>query len=533
MQCWRAAPFVLTLIAGSAAAAEEPSSFPLPQVADDWKIELIAAAPDIHAPTAVVESRDGTIYLEQDPMDMNGPPTVPYDSVVTLKWRDGKLVKTVFANKLWAVMGLELIDDSLYVVHAPFLSAFRDTDGDGRADERVDLVTGLGPKLPAFSGYNDHVPSGMRVGMDGFLYLSVGDKGIPRAVGRDGKTISLRGGGVVRVRPDGTDLEIVSTGLRNPLSATLNSFDDVFTYGNDDDSKKFPNSLVHNIDGGHYGYPYEFLTRPHLCLPIITGEMGGAGTQGFCFSEDGLAAQFCGNLFFCDFGRQTLDRFEVEPVGGTYRLNRRTNIVSAGKLGSFRPFCAAVGGDGNSILVTDWTRPGQLVTGATSAGRLFRLTYHGEDAVQPGPRGGDSDGLQKQLTGFDHLSRRERLRAQRVLVETGEDAIPALVRLLNTSRDTKRNGYDRLHALWTLDAIGGAKAEAAILKAINDDDPAVRTQAIRAIGIHRQKDALPRVVGHRSTDAASRQADSCVGCGSRVAGDADAESNGHLPCRSG
>ena len=45
-------------------------------------------------------------------------------------------------------MGLEWVDGTLYVVHAPFLSAFRDTDGDGKADERVDLITGLGPKLP-------------------------------------------------------------------------------------------------------------------------------------------------------------------------------------------------------------------------------------------------------------------------------------------------------------------------------------------------------------------------------------------------
>ena len=93
---------------------------------------------------------------------------------------------------------------TLYVVHAPFLSAFRDTDGDGKADARVDLITGLGPKLPGFNGINDHIASGVRLGMDGFLYIAVGDKGIPRGVGRDGTTIQLHGGGVIRIRPDGT-----------------------------------------------------------------------------------------------------------------------------------------------------------------------------------------------------------------------------------------------------------------------------------------------------------------------------------------
>ena len=65
-------------------------------------------------------------------------------------------------------------------------------------------MTGLGPRLPGFNGINDHIASGIRLGMDGFLYISVGDKGIPKGIGRDGKTIQLFGGGVIRIRPDGT-----------------------------------------------------------------------------------------------------------------------------------------------------------------------------------------------------------------------------------------------------------------------------------------------------------------------------------------
>ena len=124
--------------------------------------------------------------------------------------------------------------------------------------------------------------------MDFFIFPSA-TKGC-RAVGRDGTVIRLHGGGVIRVRPDGTDLEIVSTGERNPLSVALSETDEIFTYGNDDDSKKWPNSLTHHIVGGHYGYPYEFLTRPNRCLPIVTGKIGGSGTQGCSYDEDGLPA---------------------------------------------------------------------------------------------------------------------------------------------------------------------------------------------------------------------------------------------------
>jgi len=336
----------------------------LPAPAAGWSIELVAAAPEVLYPTAIVAAPDGSVYIASDPMDMPGPPTVPIDRVICLK--EGRI--TVFAENLWSVMGLEWIDGALYVVHAPFLSAFRDTDGDGRADTRVDLVTGLGPKLPGWSGLNEHVASGARLGMDGFLYVAIGDKGIPRATGRDGKTIQLHGGGVIRVKPDGTDLEIVSTGERNPLSVALSATDEVFTYGNDDDSKTWPNSLTHHIVGGHYGYPYQFRIAPQRALPIMSGQFGGAGAQGICYNEDGLPAEFRGNLFLCDWGHQTVFRLELCKAGGTFAVARRTPLVTKGEVADFRPFSMAVAADRTSFYLVDWAYNGWLDAGARTDG---------------------------------------------------------------------------------------------------------------------------------------------------------------------
>ena len=199
--------------------AGEPEREPLPQPAPGWSIELAARAPRIRNPTSIVVAADGTIYLGQGPMEKSGPAGVRSGSVLAIK--DGK--SCVFADGLGTVSGLEWIDGALDVVHPPELSSFRDTDRDGRADERIDLVTGLGPTALATHGINDHIAAGIRAGIDGYLYLAVGDKGVSRAVGKDGRSIKLAGGGVIRVRPDGTALEVVSTGERNPRSIALSA----------------------------------------------------------------------------------------------------------------------------------------------------------------------------------------------------------------------------------------------------------------------------------------------------------------------
>ena len=457
--------------AGSARAADGPA--PLPKPADGWKIELITQAPEILFPTAAVAAPDGTLYLGQDPMDMPGPPTEPIDSVVAVK--GGKV--SVFAEKLWAVMGLEWADGTLYVVHPPYLSAFRDTDGDGKADQRVDLVTGLGPKLPGFSGINDHVASGVRLGMDGFLYIAVGDKGIPKGVGKDGATVQLFGGGVVRVRPDGTGLEVVSTGERNPLSVALTATDEVFTYGNDDDSKKWPNSLTHHVVGGHYGYPYQFLTAPERCLPIVSGQIAGSGTQGVCYNEAGLPADYRGDFFFCDWGLQTVFRYKVERKGGTFALKSRTPFVTKGDLSDFRPFSLAVEPDGTGFYLVDWAFNGWLADGPKT-GRLYKLSYAGPGKPAPAarPSGDDPATLVQAL---DHPALSVRLDAQRALARRGAAEVK---RLATRLRDQKAE-TGRLHALWALDAVNTAEARRAVRDVLNDPTPEVRLQAVRSAGI--------------------------------------------------
>ncbi len=60
------------------------------------------------------------------------------------------------------------------------------------------------------------------------------------------------------MRPDGTGLEIFSTGTRNHLAVLLDAEDNAFTLDNTDDGNGWWTRLTHHIEGGSYGYPYDY-----------------------------------------------------------------------------------------------------------------------------------------------------------------------------------------------------------------------------------------------------------------------------------
>ncbi len=129
----------------------------LPKVPPGFQVELVLEAPAIEAPTALCVASNGDVYFAEDPMDMSGPPTKPLDRIWLLKGGDPKK-KVLFADKMWAVMGLEIARDKLYVVHAPHVTVFT-LDAEGKAKKREELFDDLGPSVAGVPSFNDHIPS--------------------------------------------------------------------------------------------------------------------------------------------------------------------------------------------------------------------------------------------------------------------------------------------------------------------------------------------------------------------------------------
>ena len=352
------------------ASADEP----MPKAAPGFKVELVLKAPDIESPTALAVAPNGDVYYAEDPMDMRGPPTKNIDKIWMLKEGDPKQ-KILIADQMWAVMGLEVVRDKLYVVHAPHITVFT-LDKDGKPAKREELFSDCGPKVAGVPSFNDHIVSGIRMGMDGWLYVSVGDKGIPHmtrketdegswdvAEGRwkhskEGNHISLEGGGVIRFRPDGSGLEVFASGTRNHLDVPLDSHDRIFVRDNTDDGLGWNTRFMYLSHGAFMGYPWAYTQRPKETVPAIADFGGGSPCGGWVYEDDGLPELYRGRVFHCEWGKQKISAVRVKPDGANFKLVDEVPFLDPGQLKDFRPYTLRPFADGKGFYVTDWAYNG-------------------------------------------------------------------------------------------------------------------------------------------------------------------------------
>lgn len=477
-------------------SAAETNAFDpaFPKVHPGWKVTLIAQSPQLLHPSVVCCAPDGRIFVGQDPIDMGLPSNSTGDSILCFH-PDGHV--TMFATNLHAVFGLAYVDGKLFVHNTPDFTVFTDDHGVGK--DRTNLfTTNPDPNLKG-TGFNDHIPSNIRLAMDGWFYMSTGDKGIYGAVGKDGSKVNLHGGGIMRFRPDGTHLEIYTTGTRNHLDVAINAEDEMFTYDNTDDGLGWWTRVTHMVDGGYYGYPYDYKTRQPYTLWMIQDFGGGSPTGALAYNEDALPEEYHGNLFLCEWGRGQLLRLKVSRQTATYKIDSRVQINGSDFLSQgsqpFRPVGIAVAPDGMSFYVTDWNFTGWKQK--TPAGRLFKVSYTGASKAAPKPDWFVPAAMAEKfqatddelVAGLKHPAQSVRMVAQRRLAERGQAVVPAIKALLS---DTKAPAYARWHAIWTLDAIDGAKSarQDVIRIAAGDADVSVRAQAIRQLGTARVHGAV-------------------------------------------
>ncbi len=471
----------LLLLAGGSPSGREPAPaakgekrFPPLQVPAGFKATLFACDPLIEYPSAICPGpRPRSLFVAVDYMTGLGAGIERRDEVRLVEDADGDGHAdraTVFASGFGSIQGMEYHGGTLYVMHAPHLTAVRAAKGTGKADERRDLLTGLGLP-PEKDQVRLHNANGVVAGHDGWLYLALGDRGgdVKRP---EGDRLVLEEGGVLRCRPDGRDAHVFSTGLRNIYDVALDAELNVFVRDNENDGGDYKIRVGHSFFGADHGYPYLYHERPDEALPPLADLGLGSSAGGLCYLDRQFPAEYRGDLFFCEWGRAVV-RYRPARAGSSFGPLKEFDFAFGAPADpyGFKPTDLAVDRDG-SLFVADWADGQRPRRGR---GRIYQIHYVGDkekkptsDPVRPGP-----------LAGLDAESYAGRCRAQEAVEGRGAKGLADVVEAV----DGKKLGvHGRLHAVWVIAKLGGKGAvDRLFALAKSDPDARVQAQAVRAL----------------------------------------------------
>lgn len=419
---------------------------------------------------------------------------------------DGKADhSTIFAdgfNGLAEGLGAGLLahHGNIYYTDIPNLWLFRDDNKDNVADSKKSLLYGFGVRV-GFLGHDLH---GLRIGPDGKLYFSIGDRGahVVTKENTNEKVIANHEEGVVyRCNLDGSGLEIFARGLRNPQELAFDAYGNLWTGDNNSDGGD-PARWVYVVEGGDSGWRvgYQFLNQPNsrgvwlserMCYPQFPGQAAfivppianiGNGPAGLSYYPGtGFSARYINHFFLCDFRGSTdsgVHSFGVTPKGASFEVTDRQQFVWQ-LLATDGDF----GYDG-CFYISDWVQ-GWNKTGKGRIYRVFDPEHVKDRAVRETKDyfagGFDAMPVSKLTALLHHPDMRVRQEAQFALVEQGPVAAALTFSKIARS-DT--NQFARLHSIWGLGQIATRSqlAVSELTRLLEDKDAEVRAQTAKVLG---------------------------------------------------
>lgn len=407
---------------------------------------------------------------------------------------------------------------NVWFANIPNLWLLRDNDGDGKTDGAKDvrkpLLTGFGVRV-GFLGHDLH---GLRIGPDGKLYFSIGDRGAS-VKSLEGKTVAnAEMGAIYRCNQDGSDLEIFHFGLRNPQELAFDEFGNLFTGDNNSDGGD-PARWVYAVEGGDTGWRigWQFIESAawtsrrgpwlgeRMCfpedraahtLPPIANIANGPSGLAY-YPGTGLAAKYDGSFLLADFkggsSASGIWSFKMKPKGASFELVDKEQFIW-NALATDVDF----GYDGHvyfSDWLEGWAMPGK--------GRIYRIsdpaTVKNADEVKALFAGDFAKRSMDELKNLlAHRDMRVRQEAQFTLVEKSAEGLRVLSEIAAKSQSL----HARLHAIWGLGQLAGGKVQGTKFKAqslaalralLTDADAEVRAQAAKVLGDARDGGAGPAI----------------------------------------
>ncbi len=353
---------------------QERDGFHLPP---GFSIQLFASEPQISKPLNMAWDARGRLWITNTveyPYPVE-PDAVPRDSIKILEdtTGDGRADKiTTFADGLNIPMGLLPVADGVICFSIPSIWHLRDTNGDDRVDERIEL---LGPFDTSRDTHG--MINAMRRGSDGWIYACHGFNNQSRVTASDGSTVHLISGNTFRFRDDGSRIEQFTSGQVNPFGMTRDEYGNWYTA---DCHSKPLTALMHRACYPSFGRPHDGLGFAPSMMDHLHGSTAISGLQ--YYQGDNFPPAYRQLFYSGNVMTSRLNCNRLVWQGATATAEELPDFLTSDDPW-FRPVDIQIGFDGG-LYVADFynkiighyevplTHPGR----DRHSGRIWRITYN-------------------------------------------------------------------------------------------------------------------------------------------------------------
>ena len=373
--------------------------------------------------------------------------------------------------------GILPIGNQVFVLHTTFSKAtkkadnmdlvvFEDIDNDGVADGAAKvLIKNISNSKYLQDRGTDHATNGIQMGIDGWIYIAVGDFGFHNATAADGKKLTQLGGGILRIRPDGTEMEVYTHGLRNIYDVAIDPFMNVFTRGNTNDGGGWNIRFIDQIQSGEYGYPMLFKNFTEEIIPALVDVGGGSGTGALFMNDDRWPSNYNNVPMMADWGRNYLYFHRLTEDGASFTQDEEEFL----KLPQITDIDVDAAG---AMYLSAWDGAGY--SGSPDKGYVIRVTPKGL-SYEPVANVSDYYFTNSVVDELKVGNAKARLSAQQELIKRGEGANAVWKLATNKTLSLET----RVASIFTFAQLSGASGIDCLVSLTNDIE--VQEFALRAL----------------------------------------------------